>query len=262
MKTVSSVNSPKPASKISKRRKVYIFRLVMRCLISAASVLVIFFFPSQLSILSGWSFFREFSVFHILWLLWMVDMALKLTPKRGYMTLGSQKQFGKFYIEAKNGYDRDELRKYIRAANKRAVLVMIGWLLLNVIPAVLRFLNYIDEKWLLIVTLFYYISDLICVLIWCPFRIAMGNRCCTTCRIYNWDHFFMFTPMILIPSFFSLSLFAAGLAVWIIWEATLIVHPERFWERSNAAIRCVNCTDKVCTQFCPSRKALPSKIEK
>ena len=72
----------------------------------------------------------------------------------------------------------------------------------------------------------------------------------------------MFTPMVLIPSFFSLSLFAAGLAVWIIWEGALILHPECFWDRSNEAIRCINCTDKVCTQFCPKRKALPSKIEK
>ena len=262
MNSAPTRSVPAAAKKISKRRKIFIFRLVMRCVISVLSVAVMFLFPSQLNILKGWSFFTEFSVFHLLWLLWMVDMALKLTPSRGYMTLGSQKQFGKFYIEAKNGYDREELRSYIRAANKRAVLVMLAWLLLHAIPAVLRLLNIIDEKWMLIVTLFYYISDLICVLIWCPFRLAMGNRCCTTCRIYNWDNFFMFTPMVLIPSFFSLSLFAAGLAVWIIWEGALILHPERFWDRSNEAIRCINCTDKVCTQFCPKRKALPSKIEK
>lgn len=29
-----------------------------------------------------------------------------------------------------------------------------------------------------------------------------------------------------------------------------VTHPERFWEHSNEALRCSNCTDKLCTQYC------------
>jgi len=28
------------------------------------------------------------------------------------------------------------------------------------------------------------------------------------------------------------------------------LHPERFWWQSNETLQCVNCTDKLCTQYC------------
>ena len=28
------------------------------------------------------------------------------------------------------------------------------------------------------------------------------------------------------------------------------IHPERFSEMTNVALRCSNCTDKLCTQYC------------
>jgi hypothetical protein len=29
-----------------------------------------------------------------------------------------------------------------------------------------------------------------------------------------------------------------------------MLYPERFWEISNIALQCSNCTDKLCTQYC------------
>lgn len=29
-----------------------------------------------------------------------------------------------------------------------------------------------------------------------------------------------------------------------------IAYPERFWDHSNAALQCSECTDKLCTQYC------------
>ena len=30
----------------------------------------------------------------------------------------------------------------------------------------------------------------------------------------------------------------------------VLIYPERFWEKSNAALKCAECTDKLCTQYC------------
>ena len=37
-------------------------------------------------------------------------------------------------------------------------------------------------------------------------------------------------------------------------DESVLMHPERFWERTNAALRCASCTDKLCTQYCPKKK--------
>ncbi len=29
-----------------------------------------------------------------------------------------------------------------------------------------------------------------------------------------------------------------------------MMYPERFWDHSNAALQCAECTDKLCTQYC------------
>jgi hypothetical protein len=41
-----------------------------------------------------------------------------------------------------------------------------------------------------------------------------------------------------------------ALLVWIVWELCVITHPERFWEKSNAALKCSECTDKLCKHHC------------
>ena len=85
------------------------------------------------------------------------------------------------------------------------------------------------------------------MLFWCPFRVfLMKNRCCATCRIFNWDHVMMFSPLLVIKGFFTWSLFFTSLVLLIRWEITIIKHPERFWEGSNAILRCTNCQDKIC----------------
>ena len=103
---------------------------------------------------------------------------------------------------------------------------------------------------MLLITIVFYVCDLICVLIWCPFRLIMRNRCCTTCRIFNWDHLMMFSPMVFVGGFFAESLFVLSLIVWIVWELCILMHPERFWEQTNQALRRSECTDKLCTQYC------------
>ena len=74
----------------------------------------------------------------------------------------------------------------------------------------------------------------------------MHNKCCTTCRIFNWDHAMMFSPLIVIPSAWTYSLVLTSFVILIVWEYTCIMHPERFLEKTNCALRCHNCKDKLC----------------
>ena len=109
-------------------------------------------------------------------------------------------------------------------------------------------LDIIGQTELILITIFYYVCDLICITIWCPFQsFLMKNRCCVSCRIFNWGHFMMHTPMIFIRSFFSWTLFFMSILALIRWELTLLKYPERFWEGSNTALRCSECKSNLCT---------------
>lgn len=74
--------------------------------------------------------------------------------------------------------------------------MFILWCLLIAAIGLLHRFGVIDRTALFMISVLFYVCDLICVLIWCPFRLIMKNRCCTTCRIFNWDHLMMFSPLI------------------------------------------------------------------
>ena len=142
------------------------------------------------------------------------------------------------------------LSDYIKNTTVAAYKVFIIWGLLIVVIGVLYCLNIINKTWLFMFSVFFYVCDLICVLIWCPFRLIMKNKCCTTCRIFNWDHLMMFSPLIFCGGFFSLSLVVMAILAWLVWEVCIMIFPERFSEMTNIALRCSKCTDKLCTQYC------------
>ena len=128
--------------------------------------------------------------------------------------------------------------------------VFIIWILLIIVIGILYYFNIINKIWLFMFSVFFYVCDLICVLIWCPFRLIMKNKCCTTCRIFNWDHLMMFSPLIFCGGFFAISLVIMSFSAWLKWELSILLYPERFSEITNVALRCSSCTDKLCTQYC------------
>ena len=231
-------------------RKRYITRLVCRIVIFLLSLALFFYRPEELRILRGMNFWRRFSPLHLLWVVWIGDMLCQLLPIKESISLGSKKLFrGKFRpIREKINYEA--LRDYVKTTTKSAYRVMLLWAGLLAVLALLFYTDVITDAILFLVSVAFYVCDLICVLIWCPFRLLMSTRCCTTCRIFNWDHLMMFSPMVFIGGFFALSLFAISVIVFVVWELTVVLHPERFWEHSNIALRCSECTDKLCTQYC------------
>ena len=61
-------------------------------------------------------------------------------------------------------------------------------------------------------------------------------------------------PQYYMGGFYALSLVIMALAAWLVWELCIMIYPERFCEMTNAALKCSECTDKLCTQYCQKLK--------
>ena len=204
-------------------------------------------------VLEGWRFFKEFSPLHLLWGIWVIDMFLQILPIKNRLALGSQKLFANRFRPLREKINKESLKKHAITAAKSAYKVMIIWGLLTLLLGALYLFGPLNRRAIFMIAVFFYVCDLICVLIWCPFRLIMKNKCCTTCRIFNWDHAMMFTPLLFVEGFYAKSLVVMAFAVFVLWEYTVMTAPERFWDGSNAALKCGNCTDKLCTQYCPKK---------
>lgn len=182
---------------------------------------------------------------HLLWLIFMVMMLTHIFPSEK-LSMAIRKADKKKYLPQEN-YSELELLKYVQDQNVKAWTVMLLWLCFNAIFGILYLSGILDEADLLMLTVFYFLCDYICILLFCPFQSCiMKNRCCVNCRIYDWGHFMMFTPMLFIRNFYSWSLFFTACVVLIKWEIIYAQHPERFWSGSNKNLQCANCKDKIC----------------
>ena len=122
----------------------------------------------------------------------MIDMILQIIPIKNKVALGSQKLFANRFKGIREKINYKALKSYIKFTTAGAYKVMIIWILLITIIGILYYNNIINKIWLFMISVFFYVCDLICVLIF----------------------------------------------------------PERFSEMTNIALRCSECTDKLCTQYC------------
>ena len=235
---------------MSETRKRYICRLVARCLILLICAALWITRPQIFDILEGMRFFDHLSLLHILWVIWVIDMFLQIVPIKNKVPLGSMKLFANRFKPIREKVNVQALRRYVRTTTRAAYGVFLLWCMLVAVLGVLYHLDVISKTGMFMISVLFYVCDLICVLVWCPFRLLMKTRCCTTCRIFNWDHLMMFSPLVFVGGFYALSLFFMALLAWIVWECCILLYPERFWEHSNTALRCTECTDKLCTQYC------------
>lgn len=257
----------KKEGKMTKRKKLYLFRVIGRIVcftIGTILILIEMFTNVNMNfeaVLDGWGFFKHLSPIHIVWILLAHYMIVDLffTNLRHP---GSAKHFGRLYI--KKEYDKEELKKTRKFYNKGAWYTALSFTALNLVIGAATylvrksgFIAPVEKETsgliLLIFQLFYFASDFICVMFFCPFQSwMMRNRCCRTCRIFNWGAIMIEVPMIVHiilfgPSFYSVSLALLGLIVFLKWEITLIVHPERFFQMSNEYLSCKTCEDPFCS---------------
>ena len=235
---------------MSETRKRYVLKLIGRISILIIAIGIYLYEPSQFEILNGDTFFHSITFFHYLWLIWVIDIIYQIMPIKNMFPVGSMKLFKSRFRPFLDGFNLDALKAYSVSSAKVAYKVMLIWISFISVIGLCYLKGWISKGIMLIIAIFFYVCDLICVLIWCPFRLIMKNRCCTTCRIFNWDHFMMFSPLIFVGGFYCWSLFGLSLLALIVWEVCVLMYPERFWEVSNLALRCSECSDKLCTQYC------------
>ncbi len=177
----------------------------------------------------------------IIWIFFVVEMFLRFFPST-LESMGCQKQF-KRNFEPIEGVTTPKNQSW-----KRIALVIAVWLLLNGVIGALYLTGILDRGILILIAIGYSVCDIICILFFCPFQTwFMKNRCCATCRIYNWDFAMMFTPLVFIPSWYTYSLLGCALALLARWEITYRQHPERFSTETNKCLDCSQCKEKLCS---------------
>lgn len=192
-----------------------------------------------------------------LFLLFAVEMVLRFFPSK-YESMGCQKQFLKNYRK-KEEIDRKSLRK---KSWRMTLPVAASWVILNAIIALLYFLRVIDWGILVLIALAYAVCDMICILFFCPFQtLMMKNKCCGTCRIYNWDYAMMFTPLIFVRHILAYMLVAMSLILLVRWEILFYRYPERFFEETNESLSCANCQEKLCSHKKQLRSFLVKRMK-
>ena len=175
----------------------------------------------------------------ITWLVFVVEMIFRFFPSR-LESPGCQKQFARNYIKS----GRTEV---IIHDNNATLLVALIWIVFNGIFGALHMLGILDDGIMFLLCSAYSVCDIICILFFCPFQTwFMKNKCCSACRIYNWDYAMMFTPLFFIQKGYTWSLLVLSVALLIRWEITFYRHPERFSENTNDYLQCRNCTEKLC----------------
>ena len=175
----------------------------------------------------------------LLWLLFFVEIMLRFFPSHTE-SMGCQKQFSKNYIPT-------EEKTPVISSTKSTLVVIASWVALNGAIGALYYLGIIDAGILVLIALAYSVCDMICILFFCPFQTwMMKNKCCTTCRIYNWDYAMMATPLIFINNPYAISMVVCSLLLLVRWEVALARHPERFSEATNCSLHCSSCKEKLC----------------
>lgn len=193
------------------------------------------------------------TVLSVIWIVFAIEMVLRFFPSK-LESMGCQKQFAKNYKPLREDQPEGKLQPWWRTAS-----VAGAWFLLNGAIGALYYLKIIDAGILVLISLAYSVCDMICILFFCPFQTwFMKNRCCATCRIYNWDFAMMFTPLVFVNNIFARTLVVMSLILLVKWEIIAHRHPERFDIRTNRCISCAECPEKLCHH----KKQLQSFIQK
>lgn len=184
----------------------------------------------------------RFTPLTVAWLLLMLSMFFRLFPSR-VESLGCQKEFAARFRPT----GKAPSTKEVRNADKGALWVLLSWAALNALFFFGYWKGWIGDLFMVCLTAFYGVCDIICILFFCPFQSwMMHNRCCTTCRIYNWDYLMMCTPLLCVTGLLASSACALAFVLFLRWELTYLRKQERFFESSNESLRCNQCQEHLC----------------
>ena len=194
------------------------------------------------NVIGGESFSYTTPLIVLLLLVWaefVVDTILKLVANR-HIPMGAKKHKKANYLPT--GAEIVQKHDW-----KKTFIMAVLWGVAIVVFGLGKFLGFFDEGLLILGFLALCVWDSLSVHFYCPFRVfVMKNKCCTTCRIYNWDGLMIATPLYFVHNVFTFILIGLNLILFIWWEVAYKVHPERFSESTNANLKCSNCTNSNC----------------
>ena len=114
---------------------------------------------------------------HILWVVFMIMMVTHLFPKEPF-TMALLKSEKEKYVPVEN-YSKLELLEFIQDQNIKAWKVMLVWLIGTGIVGIIYSFDWIGKAELILLSMFYFLCDYICILFYCPFQsLIMKNKCC------------------------------------------------------------------------------------
>ena len=226
--------------------KVYGTKLVLRIAVFLTAICLYFEDKDSLVFSQAFNFKEGIKPLHIIWLILIVEILQKFFPQKP-MSMGCRKVFQSSYQPSSAKLTEGILQNWIRRENRLAGKVAWAWLGLNGLVGCLYFRGVIEESHLLLLSLFYFVCDITSILFYCPFQsLIMKNRCCVTCRIFNWDALMAYIPLVFVPGFFSWTLVGLAAILLVRWEWAYRRHPQRFFEGSNQSLQCKNCEEKLC----------------
>lgn len=184
----------------------------------------------------------------VVWIVLVAGMLLRLIPNKR-ITAGARKHYARSYrAAAASANYRPVIAMKSSKLHKGALISALAWVALNAAVYLALSLNgLLTPLTTVVLMLFYAVCDTVCILFFCPFQaFFLRNRCCADCRIHNWDYLMMCTPMLFIPSVYSISLLLLSAAVVLRWEIALLKNPHYFMVETNENLRCECCSDKLC----------------
>jgi hypothetical protein len=226
----------------------HIWILVFRVFLLAAALYLYFFDKDKLDFTK--ILHQDFGggFLYITWLVLVIGMIYRIFPNK-HIAIGARKHYA-----CSHNADTFALNNVMitsaakKRLNKGVFLCASAWILFNIALFLLLYLcGILTTAVIIIIVLAYAVCDIICILMFCPFKsLFMRNKCCAVCRIYNWDYFMICTPLILFPCLYSLSLFLLSVVVLFVWEISFKKNPHFFMEDTNKNLRCENCKERLC----------------
>lgn len=169
----------------------------------------------------------------------LVDLVLKLFGCK-YAPVGAVKHLKANYLPT--GVSKTPKNDW-----KATFTIALLWGVAVATFGLLKFFGILDEGLLVLAFLALCVLDGLSIHFFCPFRVfVMKNKCCTTCRIYNWDGLMITSPLYFVHNIPSFIVIGVAFVLFLWWEIVFKMHPERFFEETNATLKCSNCKNSNC----------------
>ena len=153
--------------RISRISAIHFGKLIFRSLLLIAAIVLYILIRNDLYPTLN----RQPVLLTVLWIIFFVEMILRFFPSN-LESMGCQKQFARNYRPKGDNIKPENL------SPQKTALVAVLWIALNAVFGVLYYTGLIDEGILVLISLFFAVCDMICILYFCPFQTwIMKNRC-------------------------------------------------------------------------------------